>query len=121
MTTTATAITTPTMSQILPVRLLQSTTREASSLPSQLVRVASPRQERGLHLFPPRLRAEDPVRPKHDVEGCFGSKLSGGRDPVRIVGASSTTGTAPVCHVAAGQLMSSPGSVPGEAAAGAQR
>jgi hypothetical protein len=36
MTTTATAITTPTMSQILPVRLLQSTTREASSLPSQL-------------------------------------------------------------------------------------
>ena len=52
MTTTATAITAPTMSQILPVRLLQSTTREASSLPSHLVRVASPRQERGLHPFP---------------------------------------------------------------------
>ena len=62
MTTTATAITAPTMSQILPVRLLQSTTREASSLPSHLVRVTSPLQERGIHFFAPRLRADGPCQ-----------------------------------------------------------
>jgi hypothetical protein len=45
MTTTATAITAPTISQILALRLLQSTTREASSLPSHLVRVVSPVHE----------------------------------------------------------------------------
>jgi hypothetical protein len=47
MTMTATAITAPTMSQILPVRLLQSTTREASSLPSHLARLAVAAREVG--------------------------------------------------------------------------
>ena len=74
MTTTATAITAPTMSQILPVRLLQSTTREASSLPSHLARVASPRQERGIH---PSLHVSARTT-RSDPQGPTASTTAGG-------------------------------------------